>query len=1146
MSSIDRQNKLIAAEDWKKIYQSFKNADFKNYDFDSLRRTMVTYLRENYAEDFNDYIESSEYLALIDLLAFLGQNLAYRFDLNARDNFLELSDRRESILRLARLLSYNPKRNQAANGLLKFTSVKTTESVVDSNGRNLSGQTVVWNDSANANWYEQFTKVLNAAMPAYSQVGKPQDSSILNGILTNQYRLNATNADVPIYSFSKNIDGRNTNFEIVSCSFKGSANIYEEPPYPGNSLAFLYRDDGGGPASSNTGFFVHFRQGTLTDGTFSISRPGTNEIVDLDSANINDTDVWLYSLDSAGLPAELWTKVDATKGSNVIYNSLSKNVRKIYSAITRVGDRVRLSFADGTFGDLPQGNFRAYYRISNGLSYNITPNNIKNVTVDIPYTSKSNKQEILSITLSLKYTVTNAAQSESSDSIRLNAPATYYTQNRMITGEDYNVLPLSLHQDVVKVKAVNRVSSGISRYFDLKDATGKYINTNLFGTDGVIYKEPTQSSFKFSFNTRTDIENIVLNSIEPILASRTVKDFYLDGYAFISLSVAFSSFVQVTSETNLTTGYITDINDTTLIKKVGSSTFSNLRYIVPGAMMKFIPPEGYLFGKDNVLVPVSSAPAFAKDNIWVKVVNVVGDGTARATGVLSSGLGPISFNDTVPTGAIADTAIPKFVTALEDSVKNKVIDLIFSGKNFALRYDTDQVAWKLVTESNIDKKSNFSLSKTGDVSNQQLDASWLVLFETDGETYTVSHRGMRYVFESRQQIRFFFDSSDKVYDPSTGRIIKDKVSVMSINTVPDGINAFNQNFEWEIVEEYLGADGYIDTKKISISFVDSDDDGVVDDPELFKKIVAPDVNPTTKYVFQQRQQGADGVTDYYYVDNTNNLIKVYLTQDQVVLDIPKLQDGQLVYIVRDNLVKKFVKVSSTFVITSEFKGFVGRSDIKFQYVHSADSSSRIDPAPTNIVDLYILTKTYDTNYRRWIKGELQSKPLPPSSDSLYIEYGQSLNKVKSISDEIIYHPVKYKVLFGSHAAQPLRAVFKVVKNPNVVISDNDIKSNVVTAIDEFFALENWDFGETFYFGELSAYIIKKLSPNIVNIVIVPVKQDLAFGSLFEITSNSDEIFVSSATVDDIEIITELTAARINSPGSVIRTSNGNNNDITSA
>ena len=102
MSSTDRQNRLLLAEDWKKVYQSFRNAEFQSYDFDSLRRAMISYLRNNYPEDFNDYIETSEYLALIDLIAFLGQNIAYRVDLNARENYLELAERRESVLRLAR------------------------------------------------------------------------------------------------------------------------------------------------------------------------------------------------------------------------------------------------------------------------------------------------------------------------------------------------------------------------------------------------------------------------------------------------------------------------------------------------------------------------------------------------------------------------------------------------------------------------------------------------------------------------------------------------------------------------------------------------------------------------------------------------------------------------------------------------------------------------------------------------------------------------------------------------------------------------------------------------------------------------------------------------------------------------------------
>jgi len=191
MSSTDRQNRLLLAEDWKRIYQSFRNADFQSYDFDNLRRTMINYLRTNYPEDFNDYIESSEYLALIDLIAFLGQNLSFRVDLNARENYIELAERRESILRLARLLSYNPKRMQPSNGFLKISSVQTTEQVTDTNNFNLANQTILWNDSSNPNWREQFNLVLNSALPVNGTIGSPERRELINGLQTDQYRITA-------------------------------------------------------------------------------------------------------------------------------------------------------------------------------------------------------------------------------------------------------------------------------------------------------------------------------------------------------------------------------------------------------------------------------------------------------------------------------------------------------------------------------------------------------------------------------------------------------------------------------------------------------------------------------------------------------------------------------------------------------------------------------------------------------------------------------------------------------------------------------------------------------------------------------------------------------------------------------------------
>ena len=148
------------------------------------------------------------------------------------------------------------------------------------------------------------------------------------------------------------------------------------------------------------------------------------------------------------------------------------------------------------------------------------------------------------------------------------------------------------------------------------------------------------------------------------------------------------------------------------------------------------------------------------------------------------------------------------------------------------------------------------------------------------------------------------------------------------------------------------------------------------------------------------------------------------------------------------------------------------------------------------------------------------------SDHLYLNYGQKLNNIKSISDEIIYHPVKYKVLFGDNADADLQATFKIVKNPDIVINDNEIKTRVIAAINEFFALENWEFGETFYFTELSTYVMQQLTPNLVTFVIVPTQVSSTFGSLFEIKSEADEIFISAATVADVELIDSVTATRL--------------------
>ena len=1127
MSSTDRQNNLLVSEDWQKIYQSFKNADFQSYDFENLRRTMIDYIRTNFPEDFNDYIESSEYLALIDIIAFVGQSIAFRVDLNARENFLELAERRDSVLRLARMIGYNPSRNVPASGLLKINTISTTETVLDSNGINLAGQYITWNDPSNTNWYDQFIKVINSSLISTNQFGSPVDQASIYGISTGQYRFNGANTNVPTYSFTKTVAGRTMNFEVTSTTFAGKDYIYEEPPKIGNRIACVYRDDGFGAGSPNTGFFFNFTQGTLNQGTFVVTQPSKNESIDISTQNINNTDVWLYSINQqTGLENTLWTQVPALTGNNIIYNSLSNKIKTIYSVVTRAGDAISLSFADGVFGNLPLGNFRVYYRTSNNLTYTVNASDILNVLITIPYTSNQGQLETLTISLGLVTSVSNSSGTETNASIKTNAPQTYYTQNRMVTGEDYNISPLSVTQKVAKVKSINRTSSGISRYFDLIDPTGKYSSTNLFADDGIIYQEPYVSTFDFSYLTKTEIEGVIYNKIFPVLNTPDLRNFYYANYINYITESLNISWYNITTDSNSCTGYVGSSSDS-VPYKLGSYTSTDLKYFTTGALVKFVAPTGKYFDTtdNNMLVTGDATSLGAVTYLWAQVVSITNDGTASGTGTLDTKFGPVILNKVVPSNSVISQIIPQLNVTIPASTVTTMIDLIFNNKPFGLRYDASVQSWQIIFETNLNTASSFSLSNQGNSNNTQQDASWLLLFTTNNVYYTVSSRLLRYVFESNQEVTFYFDSTQKIYDIVSSNTILDSLKILSINTQPNSAQPFTVDMPWQIISEYVGKDGYIDPTKIVIAFADSENNGIVDNPQLFLDIVAPTVNSLEKYIIQEKYLISAGQEDYRYIANDQNTVIILNTQSNVG-SLTQYTDGQYFYFVDKQVVKKYNASTSTLSPTLDYKVYVGRDNLKFQYTHSADYDARIDPGASNIMDIYVLTTAYDTQFRQWLSGANVSEPLPPSSGELNSLLGSELNLIKSISDEIIYHPVSYILLFGNQADLNLQATFNIVRNPASTASDNDIIARTISAFNQFFALENWNFGDTFYFSELSTYVMTQLTPDITNFVIVPKQGSQYFGSLFEIQCPSDKIFISCATAQDIAIVSGLTSDNI--------------------
>ena len=252
MAKTTRQTAVFGVEDWKRIYQTYREADFQSYDFETLRKSFVDYLRLYYPETFNDYIESSEFIALLDVMAFMGQALAFRTDLNTRENYLDTAERRDSVIRLANLVSYTAKRNIAASGYLKVFSIQTTENVQDFNGINLSNVTVDWADPTNFNWQEQFNAIINAALVDSQRIGRPGARDTILGVDTAEYSINLVPGFLPVVPYTATVDGINMPFEAVNSSIVGENYVYEPSPRPSGSFNILFRNDQLGFNSANT------------------------------------------------------------------------------------------------------------------------------------------------------------------------------------------------------------------------------------------------------------------------------------------------------------------------------------------------------------------------------------------------------------------------------------------------------------------------------------------------------------------------------------------------------------------------------------------------------------------------------------------------------------------------------------------------------------------------------------------------------------------------------------------------------------------------------------------------------------------------------------------------------------------------------
>lgn len=402
------------------------------------------------------------------------------------------------------------------------------------------------------------------------------------------------------------------------------------------------------------------------------------------------------------------------------------------------------------------------------------------------------------------------------------------------------------------------------------------------------------------------------------------------------------------------------------------------------------------------------------------------------------------------------------------SIQSALTNLINAAPSlFYITYDPVEQVWDVSTTAPID--------------------AWMLITGYANGDFSITYDG-RYIVAHSDSINFWAtDNGANILNYDTLNNEIDSLTVLQANVGATGA-ILSKNYNFYILKQDT-IDGGPNAGTPSVNDVvivptDANGDGIPDQPTLSYLI-----NPTTNFVYFNRTiEDSGGLSQWVVQPATTTNITAY--------------DADVA------------------AGTGLWKREVGVYGLNFLWLHVTPNYHLVDPASSNLIDTYIITRGYYSNLNLWLNGLIPVRPTPPTPFELRNDYGYLIDN-KMISDTIVLHPANIKIIIGAQAPNELKATLNVVKSQFSTLTNNQIKTAIVGYVNEFFDISNWEFGETFYFTELATFIQTKMPVDVSAIVLVPVSNTNIFGDLDQIYANDDEIIQPSISVNDIQIVESL-------------------------
>lgn len=88
------------------VQSTLPRIDYTARDFESIKTALLDYLKQRFPDDFADFSESQLGIALLEMMAYVGDILSFMLDRVANEVYIETAQERRSVIKLAALLGY--------------------------------------------------------------------------------------------------------------------------------------------------------------------------------------------------------------------------------------------------------------------------------------------------------------------------------------------------------------------------------------------------------------------------------------------------------------------------------------------------------------------------------------------------------------------------------------------------------------------------------------------------------------------------------------------------------------------------------------------------------------------------------------------------------------------------------------------------------------------------------------------------------------------------------------------------------------------------------------------------------------------------------------------------------------------------------